>query len=76
MDSSTAIGNVTTYYLETTDALGNNVETNISKGFTVNANATYADVDETSRALTNLSRDSYVDTILVTKISVNEVMAE
>ena len=75
MDSTTAIGNVTTYYLETTDALGNNIETNISKGFVVNANATYADVDTTSRALNSLSKDTYVDTILVTKISVNDVMS-
>lgn len=75
MDSSTAIGNVTTYYLETTDALDNKIETNISKGFVVNQNATYSDIDTTSRALANLSKDTYADTILVTKISVNDVMS-
>lgn len=75
MDSTTAIGNVTTYYLNTKDGLGNTVETNISKGFVVNQNATYADVDATSRGLTNLTQNTYEDTILVTKISVNEVVS-
>lgn len=75
MDSNTVIGNVSTYILKTTDPLNNDVETNISKGFSVNYNTTYGKVDTASRALAALLYNTYADTILVTNMSVNEIMA-
>lgn len=75
MDSNSSVGNVTTYYILTTDGLGEEKETNISKGFTVNPETTYAQVDTASRAIANIMTNTYQDTILVTKISVNEIMA-
>lgn len=71
-----AIGDVETIYLKTTDTFGNDFETNISKGFKVNPLATYQQIDTASRALNGLSRNSYNDTILITKVSVNEKLAE
>lgn len=75
MDSDSSIGNVDTYYLETTDNLGETVQTNLSKSFTINPSATYAQVDTASRQIAALTKNDYADTILLTKISVNEVMA-
>jgi len=76
MAANTNIGKVDKYILQTTDALGESMETNISKGIAVNPSATYSQVDTASRAIAALSQNSYHDTILVTNISVNEVMAE
>jgi len=76
MAANTNIGKVDKYILQTTNALGESMETNISKGITVNPSATYSQVDTASRAIAALSQNSYHDTILVTNISVNEVMAE
>ena len=75
MDSNTAIGNVTQFVLKTTNNLGENVETALSKNFVANANATYANVDTAMRALTSTSSNTYSDTICITNISVNEVIA-
>lgn len=72
MAKNAAIGNVETIYVKSNDTSGNALETNISKGFKVNANATYQEVDTAIRALWYLNTDSYDDTILVTKVSVNE----
>jgi len=76
MAAGTAVGQVQTMYLVTTDALENVYETNISKGFTVNSAATYAQVNTANRALASLSTNTYSDTKLVTNISVNEQIAE
>lgn len=71
------IGNVTSYIIKTADQLENQYETNVSGKFTVNAAATYEQVDTVSRALiANLSTLNYQDTILITKISVTEQLAE
>lgn len=75
MDSNTAIGNVTQFVLKTTDNLGENVETALSKNFIANENATYANVDTAMRALASLTRNTYSDAICITNISVNEVIA-
>lgn len=66
------VGNVTEMILQTQDALQNYDETKINKKFYINPNATYQQVDTAARALVLLSRNTYVDTILVTKVSVNE----
>lgn len=71
-----AIGNVQTMYLNTVDNLGNIYQTNISKGFSVNPAATYRQVDTASRAINSLMTNNYMDTILITSVSVNEVLAE
>ena len=71
-----AIGSVETMYLQTTDQLGTKYETNISKGFKVNSEATYQQVDAASRALAELSTNTYGDTLLITKVSVNEKLDE
>ena len=75
MDSNTSIGNVTQFVLKMTDAIGNTTETAFSKKFIANANANYAAVDTGMRALASLSTSTYTDTICITNISVNEVMA-
>lgn len=74
MVSTDSIGNVTTIYLKTTDALDNTYETNISKGFAVNPAATYAQVDTAVRALNQLTTNTYDDTTLITEVSLNAVM--
>ena len=76
MSANSAIGQVDKYILKTLDSLGEDNENVISKGFTVNSTATYQQVDTASRAIAALSKDTYNDTILVTNISVNEVIAE
>lgn len=75
MGSDTRIGNVDQYLLVTGDSLQNEYKTNLSKSFAVNPEATYGQVDNASRQITALSTNGYKDTILVTNISVNEVMA-
>lgn len=76
MAAGTAIGQVQTMYLVTTSASEETYETNISKGFIVNPNATYAQVDTANRALANLITNTYQDTKLITSISVNEQISE
>ena len=75
MDSNTTIGQIDQFILKTTDNLGETVETGISKKFVGNAEATYSNVDTAMKALASLSTNTYSDTICVTNISVNEVMA-
>lgn len=75
MDANSPIGNVTTIYLNSYDQLDNTYKTNISKGFEVNPEATYSQVDTALRGINGLTRNTYDDTILVTEISVNDVMA-
>lgn len=77
MDSATTVGRVTQYVLITQAVTGDATiyETNISKGFTVNPEATYGQIDTASRAIATLSTNAYRDTDLITKISVTEVLA-
>lgn len=77
MAANDAVGRVNAMKLKTTDALGNDVETQINNGrLFVNPNTTYAKVDTFARALANMSTNTYEDTDLITVISVNEVLAE
>ena len=75
MDSNTAIGNVTQIVIKTTDTYGHDVENKLNKNFMVNSDATYTNVDTAARALVAMSSDTYSDTICITNISVNEVLA-
>lgn len=70
------IGNVQTVYLITMDNQYNRYETNVSKGFQVNPEATYQNVDDAMRALNALSTNTYQDTTLITAVSVNEKVSE
>ena len=70
------IGNVATYNIISNDQLGNEITTNISKGFSINGAATYQQVDTASRALNALTTNTYNDTQLITEVSVNEKLAE
>lgn len=72
-----AVGNVTSLIIKSTDATENDYETTITgKNVFVNPNATYQQVDQISRALNALSYNTYQDTDLITKVSVNEKLAE
>lgn len=75
MGSDTTIGQIDQFILKTTTSLGETVETGISKKFVGNATANYGQVDTAFKALASLSTNTYSDTICVTNISVNEVMA-
>lgn len=70
-----AIGVVNKYILKLTDANQEPKDTTLSNKFAFNAEATYNQVDTASRALATLTKYSYQDTILVTNVSVNEVLA-
>lgn len=75
MDSNTKIGKVTQIIIKSSDQLGNTIETGFNKNFYVNEDATYSQVDTANRAVIQLSKNTYIDTICVTNISVNEVLA-
>lgn len=74
MDSNTSVGMVDKYLITLTNGITNDT-INVAKSFTVNPEVTYGQVDEASRAVVALSLDTYQDTILVTNISVNEIIA-
>lgn len=77
MAANDSIGQVQTIYLQSDDNIGNHYDTNINgRNMTVNYNATYQQVDSAMRALNGLTTNTYVDTQLITAISVNEKMAE
>lgn len=76
MAASTPIGKVDKYILKTRSALGTDTETTISNKFVFNSEATYSQVDTASKAIANLSQDTYVNTILVTNMDVNEQISE
>lgn len=76
MAANSAIGQVETVYINSTDSFEELHETNVSKGMRVNPYATYQQVDTAARAIAGLTKNTYNDTILVTKISVNEVISE
>lgn len=69
-----AIGNVNEYRIQSKDSFDNNYDTKIFNS--CNPEATYQQVDAASRALIGLTKNTYYDTILVTNVSVNEVLAE
>lgn len=75
MGSDTAVGNVSYYILKTKDNLGEEYETTLNKKLIPNVEATYAQVNTAMTALASLSTNNYDDTICVTNISVNEVLA-
>jgi len=70
------IGQVQTIYLQTVDNLRNTYETNVSSKFAIKPTATYGDVNGALRSLNNLTTNTYIDTKLITMISVNEEVAE
>lgn len=76
MASNETIGKVNTIYLQTYDTNGDNLNTNVSKGFIVNTNATYGQMDIAMRAINGLTTNTYGDTNLITEISLNEKMED
>lgn len=77
MAAADSIGQVQAIYLQSVDNIGTQYETNINgRNMTVNYNANYQQVDSAMRALNALTTNTYVDTKLITSISVNEKMAE
>lgn len=77
MAATDTIGQVQTLILQSDDNIGNHYDTNINgRNMSVNHNATYQQVDTALRALNGLTTNVYVDTQLITAISVNEKMAE
>jgi len=71
------VGNVTSFIIKSVDATENEYETTITnKNVYVNPNATYQQVDAIARALNAVSYNTYQDTNLITKVSVNEKLAE
>lgn len=74
MAANTPVGNVTQMILKSADGNGNNYETKLP--FVINSTATYEKVDAAARALSSLSTNTYQDTLLITQVSVNEVLAE
>lgn len=75
MDGNTPIGIVSQFIIKSKDNLGNDEETTLNKNFIANEQATYSQVDTASRALMELSTNTYQDTICVTNISVQEILA-
>lgn len=76
MAASSPVGNVTTMKLITAVSGAPDVETTLTgKRIMVNPEATYQQVDTLARALAALSRNTYVDTDLITVISVTEQVA-
>lgn len=70
------IGDVQTVYIMSLDNLGNFYQTNVSKGFQVNPDATYQQVNDAMRALNGLTTNTYQDTTLITAVSVNGKIEE
>lgn len=79
-----AVGNVETLYMEMVTPTGDPIETNISKGFIIDPEATYQKIiatlygfgDPMRKSLIKLTTNTYTDSLLVTNVSVNEEMAE
>mgnify|MGYP003408251845 CR=1 FL=1 len=68
-----AIGKVTEYRIKSTDSFDNEYDNKIWGS--LNPSTTYEQIDAASRALIGLSKNTYGDSILITEISVNEVLA-
>lgn len=74
--ASDPVGNVTEMYLLSNDQLGETYQTRITgTKCMVKPSATYEQVDTALRGLANLSTNTYNDTILITSISVNDIIA-
>lgn len=72
-----AIGDVQEMLLGSFDQLGKFHDTKISiSGLKINPEKTYQEIDTAQRALCGLTSHTYVDTHLITNVSVNEVLAE
>lgn len=80
MAANTKIGKVDKYIIlsrpNSASASDPYTETTLGNKFYFNSDATYAQVDTASKALAALSYNTYVNTILVTNMSVNEQVAE
>ena len=76
MAAITQIGNCEKIVIVTTDASGKDIETNLNKSCMVNSEATYQQVNDAARAIADLTRNTYNDTICVTNISTNEQLAD
>lgn len=76
MAASDPVGNVSKMILVSKEESGDEHSTTISNRLLINPEVTYQQVDTVSRALIGMSKDSYYDTLLVTNISVTEVIAE
>lgn len=59
--------------VKSVDALGNNFQKTITH---VNPESTNQQIDTFSRAFNNLGTNTYVDTVKVTTISINDALAE
>lgn len=77
MAATDTVGQVQAIYLNSVDNLGTQYETNINgRSTTVNPNATYEAMNDAMRVLNSLTTNTYIDTKLITAISVNEKIAE
>lgn len=72
-----AIGDVQEMLLRSLDQLGKSYDTKVNiSGLKINPGKTYQEIDTAQRALCGLTSNTYNDTYLITKVSVNEVLAE
>lgn len=62
-----------TLILKTADTLGNEYEKAFSSA---NTEATAANIDTFARAVAGLSKQTYVDTLIIDTQSVNEILAD
>lgn len=75
MASNEPIGKVDKLIIIGNDGI-EETETALSNKFKFNENSTYGEIDTVSRSINSLSNNTYIDTTLVTNISVNEKIAE
>lgn len=71
---SDIIGNVSEVIIVSKDGAGETVQTKLDSRFKINPNTTYSQVDTAARALNGLSSNTYNDVILVTNISVANIL--
>ncbi len=77
MAANSPVGNVSAMKLITNGGGGPDVETTLTgKRIMVNPESTYQQADTFARALAALSRNTYIDTEMITVISVTEQMAD
>lgn len=76
MAANDPIGNVTAMQIKTENSGGETTTTINGRNVMINPAATYTQTDRFARALTRLTRETYQDTILITAISVTEILAE
>lgn len=76
MAASSYVGNVQTVQIISIDSLENKYTTTLNSRIKPLTNATYSNIDSSTRSLISLSENTYQDTHLITDISVNEEIAE